>query len=59
MGWSVTYGIKVIAQLEIGEHAEAHRGRHRGCWVLREGDCDVSHYLSVEKIMYLYEICSF
>jgi hypothetical protein len=38
--WIITYGIRAIAQPKMGEHAKALKGRQRGCWVLRGGDCD-------------------
>jgi hypothetical protein len=57
LGWDVTYGIRAITQLEMGEHAQAHRGHHRGRWVLRGGDCDVPHCLGMDYMMCLYGIC--
>jgi hypothetical protein len=58
LGRNVTYGIRAIAQPEMGERAQAHRGRQRGRWVLRGGDCDVPHCLGMDYMMCLYRICS-
>ena len=55
--WVVTYGIRVIAQPEMGERAQAHKSRQRRRWVLIGGDCDVSHCLGMDYMMCLYEIC--
>jgi hypothetical protein len=58
LGQDVTYGIKAIAQPEMGERAQAHRGRQRGLWVLRGVNCDAPHCMGMDYMMCLYEIYS-
>ena len=50
--------VSATAQPEMGERAQAHRGRQRERWVLKGGDCDVPHCLGIDYMMCLYEICS-
>ena len=54
----VTYGIITIAQPEMGERAQAYRGRQQGRWVLKGGDYDVPHCLGIDYMICLYRICS-